>query len=299
MTSIEIYDSGKHVLIPSTWDEMSAEQIRHIFMEYDKAFRCGMSPLVFNVRVLYYLMGIKRTFRAALMDRLYPQRAMKKAENVYRICDECLAFLFSEPDSGGQVRLSFDSVKNPLPYVKCGLFRTLCGPADLLQDLTFGEFRHAAVSLNNFFLSKEIADLDECIAHLYRVKSWNENRAGRYVRNVTNNSVKRDIMRASRIPVWQKTLIMMWFSSCLRYLQNGTVIIDGEKIDMGLLFAKDEDSRSGVMGYSWNDLLIEIAKEHSVGNIERVDDEPLFSIFSIMWHNYKERKRNEKISKTR
>lgn len=126
-----------------------------------------------------------------------------------------------------------------------------------------------------------------------------ENRAGRKVAGVTNKSIGRAVKRVSRLALWQKNLIMMWFSACLRYLQNGTVIIDGENVNMGLLFSKDEGTGSGSLGYSWNDLLIEVSKDQTIGTMERVDEEPLFSIFSIMWHNYKESKRNEKISKAR
>ena len=68
-----------------------------------------------------------------------------------------------------------------------------------------------------------------------------------------------------------------------------------EEIDLSRLFAGD-DKHSGV-SFGWNDLLVEVAKENTLGNIDRVDEEPLFSVLSIMWHNYKERKRNEQIIK--
>lgn len=89
---------------------------------------------------------------------------------------------------------------------------------------------------------------------------------------------------------------MLWFAACVNYLQTGIVFINGEEIDMSQLFSKEEPRQSDA--YTWNDLLIQIAKEQTIGNIERVDDEPLFSILSIMWHNLKERRRDEKIRKT-
>ena len=47
------------------------------------------------------------------------------------------------------------------------------------------------------------------------------------------------------------------------------------------------------------DLLVELAKEQSLGAMEQVDEQPLFTIFSVMWHNYKESKRYEQIVKSR
>ena len=69
----------------------------------------------------------------------------------------------------------------------------------------------------------------------------------------------------------------------------------GEDIDMGRLYS-GEGTEKGEFAFSWNDLLIEVAKEQSIGSMERVDEEPLYSVFVIMWHNYKERKRLERRS---
>lgn len=88
---------------------------------------------------------------------------------------------------------------------------------------------------------------------------------------------------------------MMWFSNCLRYLQNGVIEIDGESVELSSLFAGDGNATGITFG--WKDMLVELAKENSIGNIDRVDEEPLMSVLSIMWHNYKERKRDEQIAK--
>lgn len=172
------------------------------------------------------------------------------------------------------------------------------GPADLLQDLSFGEFRHAASALNAFFASKDVADLDECIAHLYRKRSRRPNRCGRFVKAVDNTTFDRDVKRVSKLKGWQKNLIMMWFAACLNYLQNESVVIDGELVNMALMFAPDGEKKKSDLTFTWNDLLVQIARDNTIGNIARVDDEPLFSIFSLMWTNYKENKRYEDRTKS-
>lgn len=293
MTEISAYESGRKVSIPSSWDEMSAGQVREVFRLYFKAARKRMSPLELNVRVLYLLMDLKPSIRQRIIDGVFPDVAERRAENVYMLCEKCLGFLFSEPRDGDPVSLSYDSIRNPLPRAGC----RLVGPGELLQDLTFGEFRHAAVALNDFFKSGKTSDLDECITHLYRRRCRKANRAGRRVPAVTQANIDRHRRRVSRLPLWQKTLIMMWFSTCLKYLQEGFVVIDGETVEMAALFSGSSETDG--LGYSWNDLLIEISKEQTLGNMDRVEEEPLFSILSIMWHNYKDSKRNEKISKAR
>ena len=289
MNTIEVFETGKVVQVPGSWSEMTPKQVRGVFRIFERCLRRGESPLDFNVRVLWMLLGVRRTVKGWFTD-IFNGSSSVRDENVYRMCETFLGFLFSEESAA----LTFDSVANPMPVVRLGLVR-LYGPGELLQDLTFGEFRHASAAINRFFRSHEPEDLDECIAFLYRRRCRKANRAGRMVPDVDQRNARGHIHRASRLKGWQKNLVMMWFAACLKYLQSGVLEINGEEVDLSKLFAGDEKS-SGI-SFGWNDLLVEVAKENTLGNIDRVDEEPLFSVLSIMWHNYKERKRNEQIIK--
>lgn len=289
MNTIEVFETGKVVQVPGSWSEMTPKQVRGVFRIFERCLRHGESPLDFNVRVLWMLLGVRRTVKGWFAD-IFNGSSSVRDENVYRMCEKFLGFLFSEESAA----LTFDSVANPMPVVRSGLVR-LYGPGELLQDLTFGEFRHASAAINRFFRSHEPEDLDECIAFLYRRRCRKANRAGRMVPDVDQRNARGHIHRASRLKGWQKNLVMMWFAACLKYLQSGVLEINGEEVDLSKLFAGDEKS-SGI-SFGWNDLLVEVAKENTLGNIDRVDEEPLFSVLSIMWHNYKERKRNEQIIK--
>lgn len=289
MNTIEVFETGKVVQVPGSWSEMTPKQVRGVFRIFERCLRRGESPLDFNVRVLWMLLGVRRTVKGWFTD-IFNGSSSVRDENVYRMCEKFLGFLFSEESAA----LTFDSVANPMPVVRSGLVRLL-GPGELLQDLTFGEFRHASAAINRFFRSHEPEDLDECIAFLYRRRCRKANRAGRMVPDVDQRNARGHIHRASRLKGWQKNLVMMWFSACLKYLQSGVLEINGEEVDLSKLFAGD-DKHSGV-SFGWNDLLVEVAKVNTLGNIDRVDEEPLFSVLSIMWHNYKERKRNEQIIK--
>lgn len=289
MNTIEVFETGKVVQVPGSWSEMTPKQVRGVFRIFEWCLKHGKSPLEFNVRVLWMLLGVRRTVKGWFAD-IFNGSSSVRDENVYRMCETFLGFLFSEESAA----LTFDSVANPMPVVRSGLVR-LYGPGELLQDLTFGEFRHASAAINRFFRSHEPEDLDECIAFLYRRRCRKANRAGRMVPDVDQRNARGHIHRASRLKGWQKNLVMMWFAACLKYLQSGVLEINGEEVDLSKLFAGDEKS-SGI-SFGWNDLLVEVAKENTLGNIDRVDEEPLFSVLSIMWHNYKERKRNEQIIK--
>lgn len=295
MTTIEIFERGITRTIPSSWEEMTDKQVCFVIKTHDECIRKRLSPLAFSVRVLYHLLGIRYDWRNMLWEVMHPKKAELRNANIYMLCDKCLGFLFAE-DS---MQLAFSRTDNPLPIARAGRFsKQLIGPANMLQNLSFGEFRHAATAMNAFFKSKRIEDLDESIAFLYRVRANRPNRCGRQVATIDNNTFGRDVRRVARLPLWQKNLIMLWFASCLNYLQTGTIIIDGEEIDMSRLFSSGDEHSSESAAFAWNDLLIQIAREQTIGNIERVDEEPLFTILHLLWHNHKEHKRNEKIGKT-
>ncbi len=295
MTEIEIYETGERLSLPSSWDEMTPEQVQFVFRTYGECILRGGSPLEFNVRVLCHLLGLRFSRRTMLAEHLSGDEPTHLDENLAMLCDRCLGFLLDVEPQTLQCRLTFDSVANPLPMVRSGRFR-LYGPSDLLQDLTFGEFRHAAVAMQAFLHSGKEAELDECMVFLYRRRRSKPNRAGRRVIAVDSSNIERETGLVARLEPWQKNLILLWFASCLKFLQTQDVVIDGETVELGRLFSGDGDGRGGY-GFGWNDLTVQIAKDQTIGNIERVDEEPLFSILGIMWHNFKEQKRYEAISK--
>lgn len=278
--------------IPSTWDEMTPGQVQYVFEQYERCLQGTISPMEMNLLALYRFLNLKRRIPA---PRIAKDSTI--CTNLYLLCEQCLAFLFIDTEEGQMPRLSFNSVQNPLPTVRGGVARTLLtGPASILQDLTFGEFRRASAALNSFFKSGDVADLDECIAHLYRRPAARPNRAGRKVKPFDSNTFASDIKVAATLSSWQKNLIMMWFSSCIGFLQSGTIMLNGEEVDLGKLFGK-EDGEKGP-AFTWNDLLVQLSRDNSIGNMDRVDEEPLFSVLSIMWTNHKENLRYEKASKS-
>lgn len=282
MTEVQSYESGRSISIPSSWEELDPKDVQFVFREFSRCASHEISPLEFNIRVLYRLFGFKPSAKSLQASEDYQQ-------NVYLLCDQCLRFLF-DSDKPETLALSFDSVKCPLPAVKS--YRgVLYSPGTLLEHLTFGEFRHASAAVQEWFERGDVDDLDECLAVLYRRKQGRANKAGR---RVSKHSAWIDRKDVSRWAPWMKNLALMWFSACLKYLQSGKLTIDGEEIDLSQLFSKGDGKGPG---YTWNDMLYSIAKEGAIGTAEQVDEEPLFSIIQIMWVNHKDYKRYEETSK--
>lgn len=286
MIKVDFRDGDKLVRsinMPENWDEMTADQVRYVFQEYEKLVIGELTKRQFEILVVYKFLGLLHgPSRRAAFNR-------DIVNNVSALC-QCLSFLYNNP-ADEIPQLSFRSIQNPLRSVMAGK-RALCGPATLCQDLTFGEFRNASMCLNQYFRTEDPASLDECIAHLYRPRCSKANKAGRKVRPVRVDTFDADIRAISLMQAWQKNLIMLWFASCINYLQTGTISIGGEEVELRKLFQESEEPTA--QPATWNDLLIQIAKEGTIGNTDAVDDAPLMVILLHMWSNYKENKRNER-----
>lgn len=284
MTEIYSYETGRGVAIPSSWDEMPPLMTRMVFRLYHKYLVGKISPLELHVRVLYRLLGLRPGWMS-LRSR------GQSWDNVYLLCESCLKFLWNDSDAA-RLELGFRNIENPMPVVLSPR-GVLHSPRTLLEDLTFAEFRHASASLQEWFITGNESDLDECLAVLYRSGRGEKNKAGR---RISEKTAARDIRAVAHWPYWRKNLAMMWFVSCLDYLQKGEITIDGEKIELSALFSGTSDAG---IPFTWADMLLSIAKDGAVGTVDDVDAEPLFSIIQIMWSNHKECKRYEKADKAR
>lgn len=287
MNTLSIIDTGTDIQVPSSWDELSRKDVQWVFKTYTECL--ASSPLDFHIRLLYRFLNMKPTFRNRLAIAISEEAREQFADNVEYCCRKLLDWVLEEND--GELYLTFDSIINPLPTVRVGL-STLIGPADGLQDLSFAEFRAASSAMETFTRSKDVKALDECISILYRPKG-KINKAGRAVGEFDYNRITTRYVK--HLSLWKKNLIITWFASCLKFIQGGKIELNSEPVDLSLLFHSDSDKVN--IPFTWNDLVIEIAKERSIGNVDEVDSQSLYTILGILWHNYKEQQRYEQMEK--
>ena len=116
--------------LPSSWHELTPGQIRFIVRTHHHCVAHRLSPLHFNIRVLFYLLGVRHDWRSLLWERLNPDRVADRNANIYMLCQQCLSWLFVDDD---HAQLSFTALTNALPTVRPRpLSRKWRGPADAL-----------------------------------------------------------------------------------------------------------------------------------------------------------------------
>lgn len=283
MIKVGFEGTGKTVDIPEAWDEFPSGHVAAMFQDLERVARGALTMEQLLLLEVRRLLGLKRFTAKALSE--------KAVANLAGLVD-LISFVMADGGNG----LSFDSVRNPLPLLKVRGTRLL-GPGDACMDLTFGEYRNAAQAANTYFRTGNQADLDECVAHLYRPAARTANKAGRRIRPATQDTFPFDVNRVASAPEWQKRLILCWFCNCIGHLQTGIITVGGEEIDMAKIYSGSGESKGPEN--TLNDLLIQVAKEGSIGDVDAVDESPLPLILLHMWSTYKENKRYElQIQKT-
>jgi len=308
MHTIEIAEKDKVIKLPEHWDECTEEQAAYILQQ---AFRVSAGIIdvnTFRVLVFSHLTGFRVTPAYHLLRRLSPGRFLESNAMVYQLAEQLCAWPFAEApktdqDETPRLELSLDTVKNLFPVIKAG-GNTLFGPADLLADLTFSEFRSALREMDAHLeyakdpdTAQEAMDtLNRFMAVLYRPAVGRDGQRARY----QPDDLHKYAHLAKSIPLWQKNTTLLWFTYCIRYIQTEDINIDGQVINLSVLFPKSTGGNgTGKKGIGWAGLLYDIAKEGPFGDAEKTDNVGLFDILLYMYKNHLDNKEMERKLKSK
>lgn len=286
MNTLEIPGRGIKISIPATYDEMTGRQVVYI-MQCLAKHRAGLMSIdEFRVRVLYKLCGIRRTLRSAIRAAWHPEtpaQCKRRAEQVALLCDQLLGGILEKTSDGYQIR--FDSVRNFWPSVRIG-WRRLFGPAEALLDISFAEFRGASDEMQLYLQTNDDHHLDRMLACLYRPVGPIQP-SGRRVVPYSPDTLDRYANLCRRFKPWQKQLVLLWFSACVRYMQTGRFVIGSQEISFAELFSSDTSEKDGDSP-GWMTLLYDLAEKRIFGSIEETDRQGMIEILSLLYH-YKKR----------
>lgn len=287
MTTLEIPERDIVVEIPSHWDEMSADQRLFCLKNALFASMQIISIEECRVRCLFYLAGISRSWRSVAHEgiRSANQRG-DKYSRIYLLSEVCTEFLFKRSDKG-ELEISYDTLYNHFPELQAGeVF--LYGPAHLLADLSFGEFRAALEEMQDYFRSKEEEALHRFVACLYRPERPGYKQAASSpdfdgLRREPFNRARIDAhaQLVAKVPVVYHHITLLWFTHVLQYIQREDLVLGGEQVNFAPLFPRAAEGPKP-QSNAWTSLLHAIAKEGPFGKVQDTDRAGLFDVLLYM-----------------
>lgn len=232
MHSIEILEINFRKWIPETMAECSREQyldMAKLVLMYQMA---EINLREFRVLAFYSLMG------------MVPEKGMfeveeeEKWENIYRASEVLDSFFTLGED--GKMHLVQDYIHNPVKSVEY-LKMTFRGPKDSFEGMTYGELEDGIGELNNFLRYGEIESLVKLFAIFYRRP--NE----KYV-HIEKNLEKR-VKFFRHLDIRYVYGFYLLFVSFFNYLRNNcVVVVDGNELDLTLLFQPGENQEKPAEG---------------------------------------------------
>lgn len=265
MNTIEIPDKSIVIEIPSSWDECSPEQTYFLLEKAFKVISGKMSIGMFRIIAFQHFTGLKFGMSYRIKQRLgLNQKVNSEIARISKIyCD----WIFEEDED--QYHLTFDSVINYFQELN-GCY----GPADLLADLTFGEFQQALVLINEYTESQDSGSpteepLYELIKMLYRPKVKGQ--------RVTLTGY-RDKSTFKYVPAWKLKVTLMWFTNCIQAIKEEDMTISGVEVNFSPLFQSDEKTKSKLKGLNlgWNGILLDVAESGVFGKAAEVNETPIY-----------------------
>lgn len=284
MNTLEIPGRNITINVPATYDEMTDTQVIYI-MKRLAEHRAGLMSIdEFRVRVLYKLCGIRRTLRSAIWRAWHSEARFATSENTVLLCEHLLGGILEKTDDSYQIK--FDSVRNFFPSVRIGL-RKLVGPAEGLLDLSFAEFRGTTDEMELYLKTKDELHLDRMLACLYRPTGPLQP-SGRRVMPFSPDTIDTYAALCHKLKPWQKQLILLWLSACVKYMQTGTFTIGSQEVCFDGLFKSNGANDTAQPSLGWITILYDLAEKRTFGGIEETDRQSMIEILALLFH-YKRR----------
>lgn len=293
MNVIEIPEAGKRVEYPSSWEEMSREQLLYVFRQGARLIAGEVSVAEFKVLVFYHLTGIKRKRRHNRRDRYLTEADFQRKYGNVALAAETVGFVFTEEE--GRLVFNFDRVTNPLPTVRVGR-KVMHGPDTALFNVTFGEYQVADDYFRRYMESREEGDLNALCAVLYR-----PGRRGKVSGDAREEFDPHACLRRAgmfrKLSFEERFVILSWFSACDRYFKVGEIEVDGRVISLAPLFKRAGDPGEGEEpeGLGLTGILLGVAENGAFGTVEEVKRTNLYTVMLRLYLWYLDNKRVEKM----
>tara|TARA_R110002020_G_scaffold475112_1_gene708630 strand:+ start:20441 stop:21346 length:906 start_codon:yes stop_codon:yes gene_type:complete len=285
MNLVEIPEREIKIEVPDHWDEMTPEQVDFCLQQAVHASLGVIEVLEAKLKCLYFLLDIQRDWKTERWERINSKDLVKhKNVKIFLLAERLITFLFKENEEG-KLEVNFNTLTNHFPELTAGK-TTLYGCADMLTDLTFGEFRAAVEEMNEYFATKDQNKLSRMIACLYRPApedlpnrrkslDWDgKTREPFYRARITENAI-----HATKLSVAHRNGILLWFTFCLNFIQKNELTIGGSEVDFRILFSGGSEGS----GTGWTGVLYAIAEKGIFGNTDQADQAGLFDVLLYMY----------------
>lgn len=293
MHSIEIPDINFKVEIPSEVSELDPEQAAYV-MEQVMLLQAGkVSIEQYRINTASFFLNLKISGKYLFLNGKKKRTIQEQEyidtinENVFRIAETMDSFFIPGEDKHSLV-FNYNTTKNLIP--KIGRYY---GPAQALSDCTFYEYKEAHIRFVEFSKSHDENALNELAAVLYRPMKrfhfilkhlpWYDGQRRRKLTSKTNQRYfEKRAKKMARVPYHLRFAIFMFFRACEEFIFIGKPVIDGQEIDLNVLY-QGASSSKGKPDIGLTGILFSLAETNVFGNVEQTANTNLYDILARLY----------------
>lgn len=275
MHTIEIPQKELIVDIPSEWDECTSDQVHFMLEKAFQVINGTLSLAEFRIQIFVLFTGLKFGPGYYIKQRLGYNTEIN--ERIYLLSEQLCGWIF-EKNEEDTFELSYQTVINFFPI----LLNKYHGPDDLLSDITLAEFKQAIAMLNDYFEAKEDPEradlfLNYFIATLYRPKDKNGIK-------VPFHSYVIEPILFELVEPWRKQAIAIWFSYCIKCLQEEDLVIQGIDVNFSTLFPSGSTNPTThrKVNLGWTGVVLDIAESGVFGDASKTGQTLLYDILIFL-----------------
>lgn len=275
MHSIEIPSKQQIIEIPSDWDECSPDQVEFILEHAFEVMAGSLSLADFRIKIFSKLTGLKFGLMYFLRNRLGFNHAVN--ERIFQLSQELCNWIFVENEDE-HLELQYNTITNFFPV----LLENYYGPDQLISDMTLMEFKNSITLLDQYYDAKDQEEeaellLNYFIATIYRPKNERGER-----RSLHNYIIEPEIF--TKVPTWKKQVIAIWFSFCIKCLQEEDLDIYGIDVNLSILFPQTATSSNNTqkVKLGWTGVLMDIAESGVFGDATSTGQTLLYDVLLFL-----------------
>lgn len=237
-------------------------------------FQTGeLSYFDFRIHAIYKLMNMKPVNKNV--------EDLEKTSRVYQLSEMLDSFF--EPQSFQQIQakkprdLKMYYTRNPIPSF-IGYFRKYYGPEDTFEDVSFGEYIDMLEEFINFNQTNEMVYLHRLLAIGYRPRKF-------LSKQKVNYSTKKISKRAKQFkaqPIGIVWGFYLYFASFNAYLSDCKIFVQGNELDLSILFTNAKKDKSHIPGMGMKTVLISISETGTYGEMDKVRATNMWEVFTYM-----------------
>lgn len=282
MHTVEIPEKKIMMKAPENVWECSRDQYIFLLDNYLDVISGKANMSDFRVSLVYYFFNLQLTVNM-LRSRKNNEHQREALINITRL-GELFDSFFKEKEVDGKKRLILDSYC-PVDHVKSFKHNHTWyyTGGDALSGLTFGEY---IAGISAFESITDFSDLESYVPlvavlcapekHFTFMKSEFPKREP-----FSQETHQKRISKLKDVPRWVLLYARFAWESHLKYISDGPITINGKEIDLRILFGGESGGKSSGLGM--NSVLFKLAETGVFGDYEKTMNQPLYTVFAMLY----------------